>query len=324
MVTIANAIYDSVFKYLMQDTKAASVLLGALLGTKIVDLKMKNNEYAVKAKNRLDVLRIDFSATILDNNGEKKLITIELQNAYLKSEVMRFRKYLAEQYKDKNNFVEKDGRKVPVPIVTIYILGHPCCDKEVPVIYGNPEFYDPEHQKLGDLSNSDFINGLIHNLIIVQVPYLKLNAKTKVEKYLDFLNQLHKIDKTQKTSHLLRVDDENIDEDYHLIVRRLEQACADEEVRKTMEVEDELNEDIESWNIAEMKLKELTSQLLEKDSQLQQQTSKLQEQASQLQQQSARIAKSIKKMYSLGVSIDEIAEDFEVDIEFVKAVIKTK
>ena len=65
MVTIANAIYDYVFKYLMQDTKAASVLLGALLGTKVVDLKMKNNEYAVKAKNRLDVLRIDFSATII-------------------------------------------------------------------------------------------------------------------------------------------------------------------------------------------------------------------------------------------------------------------
>ena len=151
MVTIANAIYDSVFKYLMQDTKAASVLLGALLGTKVVDLKMKNNEYAVKAKNRLDVLRIDFSATILDKNGNKKLITIELQNAYLKSEVMRFRKYLAEQYKDKNNFLEKDGRKVPVPIVTIYILGHPCCDKQEPVIYGNPEFYNAEHQKLEDL-----------------------------------------------------------------------------------------------------------------------------------------------------------------------------
>ena len=201
MVTIANAIYDSVFKYLMQDTKAASVLLGALLGTKVVDLKMKNNEYAVKVKNKLDVLRIDFSATILDKNGNKKLITIELQNAYLKSEVMRFRKYLAEQYKDKNNFLEKDGRKIPVPIVTIYILGHPCCDKKEPVIYGNPEFYNAERQKLEGLLDSDFVNGLIHHLIIVQVPYLKLNAKTKVEKYLDFLNQLHKIDKTKNNTN---------------------------------------------------------------------------------------------------------------------------
>ena len=304
MVTIANAIYDSVFKYLMQDNKAASVLLGALLGTKVVDLKMKNNEYAVKVRNRLDVLRIDFSATVLDNNGNKKLITIELQNAYLKSEVMRFRKYLAEQYKDKNNFIEKDGKKTPIPIVTIYILGHPCCDKQVPVIYGNPEFYDTENQKLGEI-DSDFLCGLIHKLIIVQVPFLKLNAKTKVEKYLDFLNQLHKIDKTKKNSHLLRVDDENIDEDYNFIVRRLEQACADEEVRKTMEVEDELNEDIESWNATEMQLR---TQLQEKDSQLQVQT--------------ARIIKSIKKMYSKGISIEEIAEDFELEIQFVKDALK--
>ena len=304
MVTIANAIYDSVFKYLMQDNKAASVLLGALLGTKVVDLKMKNNEYAVKVRNRLDVLRIDFSATVLDNNGNKKLITIELQNAYLKSEVMRFRKYLAEQYKDKNNFIEKDGKKTPIPIVTIYILGHPCCDKQVPVIYGNPEFYDTENQKLGEI-DSDFLSGLIHKLIIVQVPFLKLNAKTKVEKYLDFLNQLHKIDKTKKNSHLLRVDDENIDEDYNFIVRRLEQACADEEVRKTMEVEDELNEDIESWNATEMQLR---TQLQEKDSQLQVQT--------------ARIIKSIKKMYSKGISIEEIAEDFELEIQFVKDALK--
>jgi hypothetical protein len=184
----------------------------------------------------------------------------------------------------------------------------------VPVIYGNPEFYDAEHQKLGDLSNSDFINGLIHNLIIVQVPYLKLNAKNKVEKYLDFLNQLNKIDKTKKPAPLLRVDDENIDEDYNLIVRRLEQACADEEIRKTMEVEDELNEDIESWNATELKLRE---QLQEKDSQLQ-------EKDSQLQQQSARIAKSIQKMYSLGVNIEEIATDFDVDVEFVKGIVKTE
>ena len=221
---------------------------------------------------------------------------------------------MAEQYKDKNNFLEKDGRKVPVPIVTIYILGHPCCDKQEPVIYGNPEFYNAEHQKLEDLFDSDFVNGLIHHLIIVQVPFLKLNAKTKVEKYLDFLNQLHKIDKTKKTSHLLRVDDENIDEDYHLIVRRLEQACADEEVRKTMEVEDELNEDIESWNATEMKLRE---QIQEKDSQLQ-------EKDSQLQGKDAQIISSIKMMNSFGVPVEKIAENFKMDVDEVKQIITTE
>ena len=56
----------------------------------------------------------------------------------------------------------------------------------------------------------------------------------------------------------------------------------------------------------------------------QEKNSQLQQQASQLQEQSARIAKSIPKMHSRGVSIDEIAEDFEVDIEFVKDVLKAE
>lgn len=325
MVTIANAIYDSVFKYLMQDTKAAKVLLGALIGAKIDDLKMKNNEYSVKVRNRLDVLRIDFSATVTDKTGKKQLITIELQNAYLKSEVQRFRKYLAEQYKDPNNFVDKDGISSPVPIVTIYILGHPCCDKTEPIIYGNPEFYNVEHQKLEGLLNSDFIKGLIHHIIIVQVPYLKLNAKTKVEQYLDFLNQLHKVDKTKKNSHLLRVNSDNIDEDYNLIVRRLEKACVDEKVRQAMEIEDELNEDIEHWNKTEFKLKqqiqekdsqlqEQASQIQEKDSQIQEQASQIQEQASQL---TALLTASVKAFLSQGMPPDDIAKILNISVDKV-------
>ncbi|MBQ9214665.1 MAG: hypothetical protein IJ150_12130 [Bacteroidales bacterium] len=62
---------------------------------------------------------------------------------------------------------------------------------------------------------------------------------------------------------------------------------------------------IESWNATEMQLR---TQLQEKDSQLQVQT--------------ARIIKSIKKMYSKGISIEEIAEDFELEIQFVKDALK--
>ena len=37
----------------------------------------------------------------------------------------------------------------------------------------------------------------------------------------------------------------------------------------------------------------------------------------------AHIAKSIQKMYSLGVNIEEVATDFDVDVEFVKGIVKT-
>ena len=316
MVTIANAIYDSVFKYLMQDNKAAKVLLGALIGAKIDRLEMKNNEYARTVKNGLDVLRIDFSASIIDSNGNKQVITIELQNAYLRSEIIRFRKYLAEQYKDKYNMVEKDGKKIPVPIISIYILGHPCCDKEEPVIYGNPVFYNAEHQEIeGVYDESDFIKGLIHKLIIVQIPYLKLNAKTKVEKYLDFLNQMHLIDKTRKNAQLLRVPETTDDADYDLIVRRLQNACVDEEVRRAMDVEDELNEDFEYRDRKEaqllLQLQAKDSQLQEKDTQLQAKDTELQAKDTELQ---AMLSASAKALASKGMSPDEIAKFLNVSV----------
>ena len=323
MVTIANAIYDSVFKYLMQDNKAAKVLLGALIGAKIDSLEMKNNEYARTVKNGLDVLRIDFSASIIDSNGNKQVITIELQNAYLRSEIIRFRKYLAEQYKDKYNMVEKDGKKIPVPIISIYILGHPCCDKKEPVIYGNPVFYDAEHKELeGVYDNSDFIKGLIHKLIIVQIPYLKLNAKTKVEKYLDFLNQMHLIDKTRKNAQLLRVPETTDDADYDLIVRRLQNACVDEEVRRAMDVEDELNEDFEYRDRKEaqllMQLQAKDSELQAKDSQLQEKDTQLQTKDTELQAKDtelqAMLSASAKALASKGMSPDEIAKFLNVSV----------
>lgn len=43
-----------------------------------------------------------------------------------------------------------------------------------------------------------------------------------------------------------------------------------------------------------------------------------------MQEQSARIAKSIRKMYSRGVSVEEIAEDFDVDVKFVKEILETE
>ena len=45
MAKVYNPIYDTIFKHLMTDKKAAKVLLGNLLQKNIIDLTLKNNEY---------------------------------------------------------------------------------------------------------------------------------------------------------------------------------------------------------------------------------------------------------------------------------------
>mgnify|MGYP001182393573 FL=1 len=99
MIQIANPIYDVVFKYLMEDAKVAKLLLSAIIGEEVTVLEFLPQESALESKNRsLTVYRLDFSAKIKTDEGLKNVI-IEVQKAKFPSDIIRFRKYLGEQYK---------------------------------------------------------------------------------------------------------------------------------------------------------------------------------------------------------------------------------
>ena len=82
---IANPIYDSAFKYMMQNERAATVLLENLLDKEILKLDILTNDTPiVEEKSGVRILRLDFSAKVRDKNtGETELVTIELQKSYL-------------------------------------------------------------------------------------------------------------------------------------------------------------------------------------------------------------------------------------------------
>ena len=108
MTLIANPIYDSVFKYMMEDDRVAKILLSALLQKDIIDLQMKPHEYTEMMQTRISMLRIDFAATVRNQDGSTQLILIELQKTWLTTETLRFRQYLGTQYLDKKNVLPKD------------------------------------------------------------------------------------------------------------------------------------------------------------------------------------------------------------------------
>ncbi|MBR4273046.1 MAG: hypothetical protein IKP73_01955 [Bacteroidales bacterium] len=152
---IANPIYDSAFKYMMQNERAATVLLESLLD---------------KVRDK--------------NTGETELVTIELQKSYLDTEIMRFRTYLGQQYSDikktdaemvdtwrknKNNGqIERVSieKRIPLHIVAIYILGHTFqeIDLPKPVIYNYPDPRGIEKKVLGRLFQRRAIFGNPKNL----------------------------------------------------------------------------------------------------------------------------------------------------------------
>jgi len=58
MVTIANPIYDIVFKYLLEDERIARIILSALLKKEVLSVETRRNEYSNIDRDGLSIFRI--------------------------------------------------------------------------------------------------------------------------------------------------------------------------------------------------------------------------------------------------------------------------
>ena len=334
MAQIANPIYDAAFKYLMDEPRVAKTLIAAVLKIKksdILELTPDRNEVSIYKKDDIRACRLDFTVRIKTKSGEKS-IYIELQKAWSKGEMQRFRSYLAAQYNRASN-VSNDN--YPLPILSIYIVGENVDHLNEAVTYITRRYYNQDGIEINKDCPSWFVECLSHDMVVIQIPKIKARPDSTLDNLLTFFDQNKKVTNNNQLIDY-NINDYDISEsdlydDMNYFARRLETAIASEDVRIMMCLEDKAYEIYNSKITAEEKLAEQekllheqASQLQEQASQLQEQASQLQEQASQLQQQTARIAKSIKKMYSRGESIEEIAEDFDVSVEFVKEILNAK
>ena len=250
MTIIANPIYDSVFKFLMEDERAAKVLLSALLQQEVHDLKMRRNEYTNLSQTRISLFRIDFSARIKDAAGREQLVLIELQKTWLMTETLRFHQYLGTQYLDMENISSSgSGAGYGLPIISIYILGHKLGDLNEPVVYVRRRYLDYDNRDIVQGVPDPFIESLTHDSIIVQIPYLQGRARNHLERLLSVFDQ----DCRMATDvHFLQINDEGMDKEGRLLVNRLVMAAASPDVRREMQVEDEILSEIEARDTAIM------------------------------------------------------------------------
>lgn len=246
---IANPIYDTVFKYMMSDTKVAKIFLSAIIEEKIVELDFASTERSLKpgAKrsdiNReleeLVVCRFDFAAKIKTGSGEYKTVTIELQKAKFATDIMRFRRYLGVLYQDADNTSDKQRLKAR-QIYCIYLLNYDIGLSNSPVIKVDHIVSD---QATGEeLSNkNEFIQSLNHKSWIVQIRQLKENRRNDLENLLSIFDQ----DNITKDNHILNVNSENFSEEHKHIVRKLQEAYASSQIRDEMIMEDDYFKELE-------------------------------------------------------------------------------
>jgi hypothetical protein len=99
---IANPLYDHAFKYLMSNDKLARKVLSVILEKEVLELELSQQEVVVEdEKRRFTLYRLDFKAVIMDENGRKETVLIELQKSKLPTNVLRFRNYLGMAYTQK-------------------------------------------------------------------------------------------------------------------------------------------------------------------------------------------------------------------------------
>jgi len=239
---IANPIYDSVFKFLMEDLRIAKRFLSLLTGEDILTLEIKPQEKtATSRKHLLTVYRLDFSAVIKTETGEEKKVLIELQKGKQPIDVLRFRRYLGENYSKPD---EVNGISQSLPIITIYILGFPLSVKYA-LLKVNRVYHDLLNGEI--ITQKDaFIEKLTHDCYIVQIPFLPGKAQNKVEKILSVFNQQWIF--SPKQPWLLRYPqdvNQTEDEDLKKILERLSFAAQSEEVQAQIVIEEEIDNSID-------------------------------------------------------------------------------
>jgi hypothetical protein len=306
---IANPIYDVVFKRMMENEKVAKFFIGTLLDQNIEAIEVKPQEYTFnetidysdpKVLNAIEnrmierlsirLYRLDYVATIKTETGELKKILVEIQKANNQVDVMRFRNYLAEQYKKED---EIKGEKTILPITTIYILGF-----KIPEI---PSACLKVERNYKDLVNntkiktkSDFIEKLTHDSYIVQVERITNKYQTKLDKLLSLFEQANFTDDRK----IVKDFNHEIDsEDIKLTTDILHYSGTDTMERKKLETEQEAWRSIDALT-GDMRVKILKQyqELAEKDKTIDEKDKTIDEKELELAEMKLKMAALMKQL----------------------------
>ena len=290
---IANPIYDIIFKRLMENKRIARFFVETLIGEQVEDIAMmpqeytyfanvqnnekkEENDYSKQKWEVLALIRFDFVATIRNHNGEYKKVIIEIQKSSNPTDLLRFRTYLGEQYK-RLDVVELATGKVEMalPIISIYLLGFKLPNIKAAAIKVGRTYIDMIEQK-EITQKSSWIESLTHDGYFVQIPYVKGNPRTLLEKLLSVFEQQYFIDdKNTIKEYEYPVDNENV----RTILEMLHHAASDSKTKREME---------EAW-WAELKAERLDKELQEKNRLIEEIYKSIEEKDKRIEEKNRRI-----------------------------------
>ncbi len=320
---IANPIYDTVFKRMMENERIAKFFIGTLLEQEIITVEVKPQEYTyqgefeendpkakeiiaerIQKRYNIWVYRLDFIATIKTETGELKKILIEIQKAKNQIDLMRFRRYLGEQYKKEDRLNDEIHA---LPITTIYILGFKLPEIDSACIKVERNYKDLVDQKIIN-QKSDFVEKLTHDSFIVQVDRITNRYQTILDKLLSVFEQRNFLDDNKITKQFQHPTDT---EEVKLLTDILHHTGINPEDRKQIEIEQEawrsVNAMFEDKERAFLKkLEEKDKVLEEKDKVLEEKDKILEEKDKVLEEKDKVLEKKDKVLEEKDKIIEEL------------------
>jgi hypothetical protein len=238
---IANPNYDAVFKFLMQDINIAKDILSVILNVEIIELELQPQEVILTILGGLRLLRLDFKAKIRLKDGTEKVILIEIQKSKKGSNVSRFRRYLGDNYAKIDEVINEFGeiKRKSLPITAIYFLGFELENISAPIVKVVREYRNAVTNKRLTQKEA-FIEQLSHDLYAIQIPKLKMVARTELERILDVFSE-HKYKTNDKK--VLEYTSDVTDPRVKRILSRLNMALLDDEIIEAIIAEEEIEND---------------------------------------------------------------------------------
>ena len=316
---IANPLYDTIFKHLMEDLHIAQGFLSKILGRNIRSLRFYDREQSryipenASVRERIKLFRLDFVAEIDTPEGFQKVL-IELQKSSEHDAPHRFRAYIGRAYchekesyerllKEERRRSEQEQREPqPVappqilPVIPIVILGFKL-DPGVPrsedrlICHVTRRTVNPNAGHAVLDVRYQLAECLSHDLILIQIPYLPDEPRTDLELMLSIFEQRFLLADTWKKDYPHQVPPgHSLQPLLHDMLHKLHLITEDLEVVEQLKAEEE-GELFYTNLMAAMEVK--NQALQQKDQALQQKDQALQQKDQALQQKDQALQKTI-------------------------------
>jgi hypothetical protein len=290
-MVIANPIYDVVFKRMMENERVAKFFIGTLLEQTIETIEVKPQEFTYSDEfAAMAVFRLDFISTIKTDTGEYKKVLIEIQKAKNLIDLMRFRNYLAEQYKKEDKV---NNKNVVLPITTIYILGFNLPEISTPCIKVERNYKDLIN-KTTLLTKSDFIEKLTHDSCVVQVERITDRYFTKLDKLLSVFEQTNFVDDTRIIKEFMH----NADlEEVKIMTDILHHSGTNPSEKKKIETEQEAWRTVDALTGGlRQKAEQLLKEVEEKSREVEEKNREVEEKSREVEEKSREVEEKNKQL----------------------------